>query len=166
MPVITTFHKIFLIFIIVCDDENENNNSLISGLKNCAFNKTAILDNPNSYLASHPNRGKASNAVNGIYETKAYDCAASDSSVSPKFTVDLGTDILIREITITGGCMASFDVKVGDPDGPLKVCREGLALSGYEMRTFTCNEGAEGRHLQIIGKSSLLLCEVEVYGQC
>ena len=158
-----------LLFTIICDDENENNYPSLPGLKNCAFNKAASLDLPNSNLASHPTRGNASNAVNGIYETKAYDCAVSDTGVSPEFKVDLGADILIHEVRITGGCMGPFDILVASSSDPVnrKVCRNGLAFSGYELRTFTCNAGAEGRYLYVRGQNSLLhLCEVEAYGQC
>ena len=124
----------------------------------------------NSYLANQPKRGDPSNAVNGIYETKADECAVSEhNETNPVFTVDLGKVIKIHDITISGGCMGPFDIYVIGPNqsGNEEVCAEELFISGYEIRTFVCNQNIEGRYVRIKGKNSwLLLCEVEVHGKC
>jgi len=139
-----------------------------TGLKNCALNKAATINNPISALAEHPTRGNASNAVNGIYETKAYDCALSDPNQSPsEFQVDLGAEVTIHEIAISAGCMSSIDVLISSDGTPSQEsCKQGLVFSGYEIRTFECDKEMKGRFVHITGQSGLLLCEVEVYGNC
>ena len=125
------------------------------------------MSNPISYLAEHPTRGNASNAVNGIYESKAYDCALSDPKQSPsEFKVDLGAEVTIHEIAISAGCMGSVDILVSsDGSTTPESCKQGLVFSGYEIRTFECGQKMNGRFLHITGQS-LFLCEVEVYGNC
>ena len=141
---------------------------MVLGLKNCALNKAATINNPISALAEHPTRGNASNAVNGIYETKTYDCALSDPNQSPsEFQVDLGAEVTIHEIAISAGCMSSIDVLISSDGTPSQEsCKQGLVFSGYEIRTFECDKEMKGRFVHITGQSGLLLCEVEVYGNC
>ena len=107
--------------------------------------------------------------MNGNYEKKFQDCASVDKSdSSPRITIDLGADIPIYEITITGSCMENFDINVAKSIdmSTAEVCKSSVTLPGDGMRTFTCDNVIEGRYVFVKAISSLVLCEVEVFGRC
>ena len=106
--------------------------------------------------------------MNGIYEKKFQDCTSLDKSErSPKITIDLGADIPVYEITITGKCMENFDINVAKSIdmSTAEVCKASVTFPGDGMRTFSCDNVIEGRYVFVKAISSLVLCEVEVFGR-
>lgn len=119
-------------------------------------------------LVGKGSHGNASNAVNGIYEKHAYECAASNPVGNfPEFTVDLGVDVTIHYIRITSGVCATFDVLVVDSMDAFHACKRGVNVNGYSMNRFSCQSALSGSKVVVSSTTSpLLLCEVEVFGDC
>ena len=97
--------------------------------------------------------------MNGNYEKKFQDCTSVDKSdSSPKITIDLGADIPVYEITITGKCMENFDINVARSIDMsfTEVCKASVTLPG-DIRTFPCDNVIEGRCVFVKQVSNFIL---------
>ena len=130
--------------------------------------KNATLTSSNQLFADDGTRGIPSNAVNGIYEKEVHGCALSAPTATPhRFMVDLGADFTIDAITVNGVCMDSVAIEVDGTSQGRKVCKSGVVISGYQMRTFTCDSAITGRYVYLkTVNSPITLCELEVVGNC
>nr|XP_029537549.1 uncharacterized protein LOC115142234 [Oncorhynchus nerka] len=133
-----------------------------------------------SDLVDNPYNGwsHASNAIDGNRDSHFYhgSCTHTDSQTNPWWRVDLLDTYIVTSVTITnrGDCchtnINGAEIRIGKSlqDNGIHNTLAGVITSIPAGRSLTLswNKGIEGRYVAVVlpKTSTLVLCEVEVYG--